>query len=307
MILLQTVLFVGGLLIVILGADWFTDAAVWFARRTGIPKVLIGATVVSIATTLPEFAVSVSASLTGHPDVALGNAVGSVTANSGLIAALSLISGRQVPEVSVFLSSGVLMLLSGVAVAVLALDGAVARVEGLLLFMLLALYIIRAVRSARATSTGSATKTSGSAMPAVVKFMLGSVLIALGSRGMVMGGVDLAKVLGIPEMVVGLTMMAVGTSIPELVTALASLLKGHQDLSLGNILGANFLNMTWVLGGSAIFGRVTAQALAITRDIPVMLCFMGALVVFGVFGRGVGRAGGVLLIGSYALYVLSLF
>jgi len=301
------VLFAGGLLIVILGADWFTDAAVWFARRTGIPKVLIGATVVSIATTLPEFAVSVSASLTGHPEVALGNAVGSVTANSGLIAALSLMSGRQVPEVSVFLSSGVLMLLSGFAVAVLALDGALARTDGLLLFMLLALYMFRAVRSARATSTGNATRASGSATHAVVKFVLGSILIALGSRGMVIGGVGLARVLGIPEMVIGLTMMAVGTSIPELVTALASLLKGHQDLSLGNILGANFLNMTWVLGGSAILGRVTAQAWAITRDIPVMLCFMVALVLFGVLGRAVGRAGGVLLIGSYALYVLSLF
>lgn len=306
--LITIITFVAGLALIVKGADWFTEAAVLISVHTGIPKVVIGATIVSLATTAPEMTVSLMAAYSGHVDVAVGNAVGSAIANTGLIlGGCIVISAIQVHTRS-FIQKGLILLAAAVLLVIVSRDGLVSSTEGFVLLGVVAVFVYYNYMIAKAARDIDGFVMDGKGMLQTVPwFLLGAGCVIIGSKLLVKSGVDIAHALGIPEIVIGLTIMAVGTSLPELVTALNATFKGHQDMAVGNILGANTLDIALILGLSAQVSNLTVLPQSIDFDFPVLIVLTVALIVFGVTkGRFERWEGGLMLIG-YLGYVAALF
>lgn len=315
-------MFIVGLVLVIKGADWFVEAAVWMAKKTGMPEVLVGATIVSVGTTLPELAVSTFSSFTGYPDVALGNAVGSCIFNIAVILGLSIAIRPLEIEGKLFSTRALIMLAAAVLATVLSIDGDLERIDGVILLAGLATYIIYLVRSQRsvtdeqdtsaqeaqdAAPPSSSSDKPGHIFPSttpgqVLQFIAGALAVAIGSRFTVSAATTIAEMLGVPEIVIGLTIVAIGTSMPELATAITALAKGHQSLSAGNVVGANFLNMTAVLGFSSLVNRVPIAGSSLLLDFPVMLALIAALTLFASIGRKLTRWQGIVFLVAYIAY-----
>ena len=309
--MMLAIAFLSGVIVIVVGADWFTDAAVWMARRSGISQLIIGATVVSLATTLPELSVSVYAAFDGHTQLAIGNAVGSAIANIGLILGGNALMGNRKVERHLFITNGGFLLLGALALFAFSWNQTLTRMEALVmlgivgLFLLTSLYWARRSRAEHlATQEVAAAITSEEnfILP-LVKFVTGTVMIVAGGRLLVTSGVTIAQVLGIPPLIVGLTMLSIGTSLPELVTALAAALKGHQDLSIGNLLGASFLNLTLVTGVSALVRPLPITSSNQQFDFPIMVLLVFLLMVFGLSGRTISRREGGILLGLYLVYI----
>lgn len=304
----QLLLFGLGALLVAKGADWFTEAAVSLARSAGLPRVLVGATIVSFATTLPEFAVSGYSAYTGRADMAVGNAIGSVIANTCFVLAMALVVRPVRVERSSLLPRAMFAAGAGIVVFLLFRDGHIGRPAGLILLSLLLVYGWHSLRSGRAAAEeAAAAEPRGTWLQRAGGFLAGAALVILGSRFLVTSGVAIARVIGVPEVVIALTLVAVGTSLPELATSIASLLKGYQDLSLGNIMGANFLNLTWVLGGAALIHPLSANRQILALGMPVMLTAVLLATLFGLTRRSFGRQEGLVLLGVYVLYLVLTF
>ncbi len=317
--------FVASLAAIVKGADWFTDGAVKVARATGIPEVIVGATIVSVATTLPEFTVSSLAAWGGHPGLAFGNAVGSALGNIGFILALACLIRPFRIKRGIFLFQGFFMFLAGTTLFFLAVDARVSRADGLVLVTLLGVVLLCTIVVSRSAVTAKPRRVEGGKRPgpglyrshgaqvtgpwhhAWCSFLVGAGLVIGGSRVLVASGEYLARLLGIPELVIGLTLVAMGTSLPELVTSLVSTLKGYQGLSVGNIIGANTLDLTWVVFGATLFGEVSLSAQTIFVDLPMMLLFFAGLLFFGLTGGRLERWEGLVLFMAYAFYVGILF
>ncbi len=293
-----------GLAMIIKGADIFTDAAVWIAKKTGVPKVIIGVTIVSLATTLPEFAVSVFASYSNHASMAVGNAVGSCICNIGLILGLVLILKQFKVERSGFIVRGVFMIVIAILLFFMASDLQISRVNGVILLSFLVLFILiiyRELKTMRIVSKEE--KVAGSWRIKLLMFIVASVAVVIGSRLVVNSGVTIAHYLNIPEIVISLTLIALGTSLPELVTSLTAAFKGHQELSLGNIVGANILNLTWVIGGAALVNPIPISTANLLIDFPVMILFMIMLFIFGLTKKRLGRWEGIVMFLLYFVYI----
>lgn len=313
-VLITVVLFALGIVAISKGGDWFADSAVWFAAYSGLPKVLVGATVVSIATTLPEFTVSFIASLAGTPDTAVGNAVGSTIANMGLILGIAALIRPVRANDRAFRVNASLMVLVAGLVLWLGRDGSLGVADGLVLLAGAVGYLIYQARSALKTRRTTLQepvapdKPSRDELPRqLLFFALGAFLVILGSRLVVNNGVTLARVLGVSELVIALTLVSVGTSLPELVTAIASARKGHPDLAAGNIIGANILDLTWVLSGAALVNPLPLSPQTQRVDLPVSLLFMAVLLLaFSSRRRLLGRGLAVGMLAAYAFYVVYL-
>ena len=295
------ILFSIGLLCLIKGGDWFVDGAVNTARRFAVPELLVGATVVSIGTTLPEVMVSATSALEGHGEIAYGNAVGSVICNAALIAAVTIAvrPGRVDPKT---LKTPVIFFFSaaGVYAAVAYTTGNFSRRVGVLLLGVFAAYMLTTVRQIRRAASA----------PAEGEAAAGALLIAVGARLLVDNGVLIARELGVPESVIALTFIALGTSLPELVTALTALVKGHGSLSLGNVVGANLLNLVLVCGASMTLApfRLPQSAVLLGRnaalvlELPVMVLVMLLLTVPALKKGRLYRGQGILLLLVYGLF-----
>lgn len=302
------ILFVLGLVAIIKGADWFTEAAVWIAAKTGIPKVIVGATIVSLATTLPEFAVSVFASATGHAEMSLGNAVGSNIFNIGVILGISLII-RSFATDQNFAKQASFMVLASFVTFFLASDGGLNRLDGIIIFIILVAYIIFVLSNTQ-QKKGEAQKkevVEGTLGANLLKFSAGAVAVIIGSRITVNSGIDLAHLFGVPEIIIGLTLVSIGTSLPELVTSLTATLKGYQELSIGNIIGAGLLNMSWVTAVSAMVNPIPITRMNIVLDFPFMLGLMCLLFLFGITKDRLMRWEGNVLLFVYITYMATLF
>lgn len=295
--------------LIVKGGSWFVDSSVEIARALRVPKFLIGATIVSLATTAPELTTSALAAIRGHPDIAFGNAVGSAIYNIGFILGLTwLLGARTAPDPTHLFKAGFMLGAGVLSLGLTALNlldhrGAVPLLGLLLLYFWYA---------ARRPGQGDSKRPSpghlqkGLLRPGLL-FLVGAASIILGSRLLVETGVALAKALEVPEAVIGLSLVAMGTSLPELATGIASLIKGHAELSLGNIIGADFLNLTWVLGVSAIIRPLPVSHRAFGYNLPVMLLLMAILTGFLLRPRGVQRCWGGLFLLIYALYLAGLF
>ena len=312
--LIPVLLFIVGLLCLIKGGDWFVDGATGIARRFKVPELLIGATVVSIGTTLPEVMVSTTSALTGHGEIAYGNAIGSVICNAALIAAITIAvrPGKVDPKslrVPVLFFFAAAALYAGVAYT----TGYFSRPIGFVLLALFVAYMVcnvLAMKNAPAPEEEEEAAEEMSFAKEIGLLILGAVLIAVGANLLVDNGTLIAQALGVPESVIALTFVALGTSLPELVTAITSLAKGHGSLSLGNVIGANVFNLVLVCGMSisvapfSIPQNSTILGInsSLVMDLPVMFAVMLILTVPALLKGRLSRWQGVLMLCIYAAF-----
>ena len=302
------IFFAAGLLIVTKGADWFTDGAVGVAEITGIPKVIIGATLVSLATTAPEFSVSAIAAWLDHPATSVGNAVGSTICNIGLILAVAFLLEPVSLAPADVLPKGLFMLMMGVLLLTLGWDGKIARIEGVVLFVFVPVYLWFTMKRATWTDfdIGSAV-TDREHQHIGLRFIAGSLAVVFGSVLLVQNAVHLARAMGVSELVIGLTLVAVGTSLPELITAVSASLSGHGDMAVGNVLGANVLNIAWVLGGASLIAPLGIEHQSFVLDFPFMLALMLMFLLLAFWKRGMGRRAGLMFLTGYVCYLALIF
>ncbi len=309
-------LFAAGLVCIIKGGDLFVDAAGWIAEASGIPKFIIGATIVSFATTLPEMLVSVFAALEGNADIAVGNAVGSVTANTGLIMCLSLVCMTCLMERRQFGVKACLLLAAILSLFGFTRDGRLSVAEGLLVLVIFAGFLAESLISAR-REQGTELKedeerpaVSGKTVAGnIVKFVLGAAGIVLGAQLLIDNGSAIAALLGVPDAIIAATMIAVGTSLPELVTTLTAIRKKQSSLSVGNIIGANIMDLTLILPlCSLILGKsLPVQSQGMLLDIPACLIICAAVLVPALWKGKFQRWMGFLAGGLYIVYLTVMF
>lgn len=304
-------LFSVGLLLIVKGGDWFLDGAVWIAETSGIPRFIVGATVVSVATTLPELTVSVTGVLKGEIDLAVGNAVGSVTANLGLILGISVLCIPSAVDRQ-FTPKAVLMLSGAALLTVLCRYGSLSLLAGALLLVIFALYFRSNLRDAKRGMAAERLSRSRrgrvsrrEALSKLCMFLLGLTGIIAGSRLLIDYGSALALRLGVPAGVIGVTLVAVGTSLPELVTAITAIAKKETSMSIGNIVGANVIDLTLVLPACV---AVSGGSLAISRqttalDLPACLAVCAVSMLPPLATGRFYRWQGLLLLGMYAAYL----
>lgn len=311
--LIPILLFIVGLLFLIKGGDWFVDGASALARRFHLPELLIGATVVSIGTTLPEVMVSTMSALSGHGEIAYGNAIGSVICNAALIAAITIAvrPGKVDPKT---LKMPVLFFFAAAAIYCVAAYGfgKFTRPMGFIMLAMFVAYMaanIHQMKNAPAEEHEEEEETMP--LPRMLMLLvLGAVLIAMGANLLVDNGTLIAQALGVPESVIALTFVALGTSLPELVTAITSLIKGHSDLSLGNVVGANVFNLVLVSGVSVALAPFTVPQSAtifgmnssLVLEIPVMIAVMVLLTAPALVKGKLSRVQGVALLVIYAVF-----
>lgn len=303
MIIVQLGLFALGMFAIVKGADLFTDAAVWIAERTGVPKVFIGATIVSLATTLPEFAVSVYASWTGYSEMALGNAIGSNIFNIGLILGISLLIRSCPINSKTFFKKSSFLIIAGVLSFIFSLNGIFNQLNGIILFLVLIGYILYILSLSKKERSPKKHEDSDTSTANLLKFIGGSIAVVIGSRIVVNSGVWIAEYFKIPEILIALTLVALGTSLPELVTSITATLKGYQDLSIGNIIGAGVLNLSWVTATSAIINPIPISKNNLIWDFPFMLILMLLLMFFGLTKKRLTRIEGISLLLVYVIYI----
>lgn len=303
--------FLVGLGLIVKGGDWFLNGAVWIAEATGVPRFIIGATVVSLATTLPELMVSVTGVLQGEVGLAVGNAVGSVTANLGLILGLSVVCIPAKVEWRQFSVKALFMVGSAVLLAFLCRGGGLSLMPGLLLLVLFLAYLANNVVDARrimATGRERGRRYEarrGMILRKLAAFAVGIAAIIAGSRLLIDNGSQLAVLLGVPASIIGVTMVAVGTSLPELVTTLTAIARREASMSVGNIIGANVIDLTMILPiCSAISGgRLTIGPQTTALDLPVCLLLCCAAVLVPLLTGRFYRWQGLMLLAMYAGYV----
>lgn len=311
------ILFLIGFVLLIKGGDWFVDGAVGIAHRYHIPEILIGATVVSIGTTIPEVMVSSIAAAVGQSQTAYGNAIGSIICNTALIAAITIAARAsadvdtrtfKTPVIFFFIAA---LLYCGVAYT----TGYFSRAIGIILLSIFVIYMAVTVRQAfsgKLVMNSEDDEVKEKPLWKDILFLiLGAAVIAVGAKLLVDNGKIIAAGFGVPESVIALTFIALGTSLPELVTAITSLVKGHAALSLGNIVGANLFNLVLVSGMAVTIRpfNVPADKLiaghnaSLVVDIPVMFFVMAFMTIPALCTKKLRRYQGIVLLLVYAGYV----
>jgi len=330
--------FVLGLLLLIKGGDWFVDGATAIAKKFGIPELLIGATVVSVGTTLPEVLVSAGAAASGYGAMAYGNAIGSIICNTALIAALTMaIKPSEVKKKDLITPVIFFFAAAAFYTGTAYITGNFTRVTGIILLGMFVVYMIvvakQAVNEGRELLTVDEVagdteiarepekETKMKTAKSVVFLVIGAAAIAAGARLLVNHGVAIAEGFGVPQTVIALTFVALGTSLPELVTAVNALIKGHSALSLGNICGANLFNLILVSGISITIGPFKFEApefetiiiggqerfSALVVDTPVMLLVMILLTIPALITGKLRRWQGITLLCIYAAFCIYQF
>lgn len=312
----EFLIFLISLLVVILGAEWFLQASVSLARILRLPQMVIGATLISLATTMPENLVSVFASALAHRGLALGNVVGSGLVNLGLILGITFLVGQRQEEIhggrgrrrSLILFSLVLFIFIW-----LLLFRQINLGGGLFLISLGGVYFLYTFAYAlkeKGEGAGVVEEKLERHPRLVIKFILGALLLLIGARFLVENGIGLAKILGVPEIIIGITLVAVGTSLPELITALTALTLGHERVTLGNLTGATILLLTFTLGLAAVFGGIKVDLKNLTLDFFPLIFFTVLVMLtswrIGFFAKISQRVTGLILISGYFLYLVFL-
>ncbi len=306
----SAVIFVVGLVFIIKGGDWFVDSASWFAEATGIPKFVVGATVVSFATTLPELLVSVRAAMNGSAQLAIGNAVGSVTANTTLIMGVSLVAMAGAVNRKSFTLKGGLLLAASIGLTLLSLSLELPTWSAYILWAIFLIFMIsNLVEGKKASESDEIDSYEKKEIPSkLLFFVLGTAGIVLGAEFLVGSGQTIAKGLGISEAIIGFTVIALGTSLPELVTTLTAIRKKESGLSVGNIIGANIIDLTLILPVCAIIdGKALPVAqMNINFDFPVCIFACAVAVIPTIIAGKFRKWQGVALLAIYAGYMACL-
>ncbi len=308
-------LFVLGVILIVKGGDFFVDASSWIATVSGIPKLIIGATIVSLATTMPEMLVSMMAALQGKVDMSIGNAVGSVTANIGLIMAISLLFMPGAIRRMDYLPKAALMMTAALIIVIGGFQGQVSIPMSIILLVVFVVFIFENIHSAKRTMAAESLDNSSPkrSLPSrneifvnLAKFVLGAVGIVAGADLLVDNGSELARIVGVSERIIGVTIVAIGTSLPELVTTITAVAKKQSSLSVGNILGANILDLSLIMPLCAVVSRKPlpiAQASALA-DLPACLLVGAIAIVPAMITSKFSRWQGVVLLAVYIAYVV---
>lgn len=326
-IAITVLLLIVGLVLIIKGGDFFVDAASWMAEASGIPKLIVGATVVSFATTLPELLVSIFAALDaraaealspgsgiGMVDMSIGNAIGSVTANLGLIMGIALVAIPMAIRRKDYMLKMILMLVAAAVTVCFSLfDNGVGMVASILLIIIFVIAMYDNIHEAVVAVKGGAKGqqldepvTKKAVITNVVKFLIGAVGTVAGAQLLVDNGSALASMCDVSDRVISVTIIAIGTSLPELVTTLTAIAKKQGSLSAGNIIGANIIDLTLILPVCAlIYGsKLPASPTVAMVDIPACLIIGILSVVPTLITKKFSRWQGVLMLAAYAVYIV---
>ena len=321
--LISVLLFAVGLVLLIKGGDWFVDGATGIAKRFNLPDIVVGATVVSIGTTLPEVMVSTTGALAGSGAMAYGNAIGSIICNTALIAAISItcnpgpvnVKSMKTPAIFFFCSAALYCFASYVL-------GEFPRWMGFVMLSIFAVYMVLTVRNGMKNPDAAAEEEEEESKPKalwqeLLLLVAGAAVIAVGADLLVDHGQIIALELGVPETVVALLFVALGTSLPELVTTITSLKKGRASLGVGNVIGANVFNLVLVSGVAVSLAPFpvpcenflldTGLNMSLVLEIPVMLGVMSLMIFPALATKKLGRWQGILLLAIYAAFCVCQF
>ena len=321
--LTSVLLFAVGLVLLIKGGDWFVDGATGIAKRFNLPDIVVGATVVSIGTTLPEVMVSTTGALAGSGAMAYGNAIGSIICNTALIAAISItcnpgpvnVKSMKTPAIFFFCSAAMYCFASYVL-------GEFPRWMGFVMLAIFVVYMILTVRNGMKNPDAADEEEEEETKERklwqeLLLLVAGAAVIAVGADLLVEHGQIIALELGVPETVVALLFVALGTSLPELVTTITSLKKGRASLGVGNVIGANVFNLVLVSGVAVSLAPFdvpcenllldTGLNLSLVFDIPVMLLVMSLMIFPAMATKKLGRWQGIALLGIYVAFCICQF
>lgn len=344
---LMYVLFAIGLVLIIKGGDWFVDSASWIAEVLGVPKFVIGATIVSIATTLPEMIVSIQATAKGNVDMAAGNAIGSVTANTAMIMGVFIVCMPFAIKRKEFAPKAIMMFFASAALVLgciftkqetLTFEGEtnlyyrLSLIGLIVLFAIFVFFFIENLASMKKSETqiepspeniglqeeddivpSKETATKKDWFKNIIFFVLGAAGIVVGADLLVNYGTLIAQSLGIPQRVISVIAIAIGTSLPELVTTITALRKKVGALSVGNILGANIIDLTLILPICSFIsmgkgtGALAVSVSSVTIDMVVCLCAIAVAVFPTIITKKFNRWQGVVMLAGYVGYVISVF
>jgi cation:H+ antiporter len=301
-------------------AGFFIDGSVGLAHVFSIPKLIVGIVFVGLATTAPELAVSVQAAFLGHPEISLGNAVGSVIVDDGMAMALAGIvaSTAIIINCRILRIVGSFLLIIDFFAYILIRNGVVSRGEGAVLLLLLVLYFLVIIliqkrkkgflfmpQEPTVTKGLNGKENRGRMMKKCVLSFLGGIIgVIITSRIIIWSAVNISRYFSISETIIGLTVIAIGTSLPEISTAVTAAVKGEGEIAVGNILGADVLNILWIIGMSAVVRPISVETGVVQFTLPYMILIVTVMLAFMGIGCKFGRIKGVILIFFYVVYLL---
>ncbi len=291
-----------GLIFLILGGDLLVRSAVSLAEKFGVSSFLIGVTVVSFGTSVPELMVSIQAAMDQEADIAIGNVLGSNIANIALVLGISVVIRPLSITTNTYKLSWWVMFISSLLFILFLLDNIITKMEGLLLIAGLFCFIIFSIKRNIPNEESIISKIN--IQTGILFFVLGAIGLYFGSELFVGSAISIASFFGVPKFVIGITVVALGTSLPELVTSIVALIKGQNNISLGNLIGSNIFNVFAVLGITSLIQELGTNSILLFLDFGVMLA---VILVFGYqlfIRKKISRTAGFVLLFGYFSYIL---
>ena len=310
-LLVDSIAFVGGLLGVILGADWVVRGGSRIAEQLGIPELVIGLTVVAFGTSAPELVVSGGAAIRGQPGLAVGNVMGSTVANVGLIVGFGALVSPIAVHRRVLVRESPLLIFVLTLVMALSWNDALGRLDGLALltgFLVYLWFLLRWASEGEAQlpvdqQEGEEEAGQRGLIVDASLTVLGLAALVVGAHYLLEGASDMARLLGVPQAVIGATMVAVGTSLPELASTAAAAFRGLGDMAIGNVIGSNVFNLGLVLGSAALLSPLEMSPMQVVQQVVPALIFCIVLIPLAYTGMRVNRWEGLVLLVGYAGFI----
>lgn len=313
MIYLYFIALVAAFAILFKCASFFVDGASSIARILCVPKLVIGIVLVGLGTTAPEFGVTLIAAIRGAGEIAIGNAIGSVICDDGIALALAAIVAPSVIFVNcrILKVAGLFLVSIDVLAYVLAKDGKLGRIEGFCLVLILCLYYVFVIRSqlrSRSSAEDNPLKEERESLVRPVRlFLIGLIGVALMSFVVVETAVRIAQFFQISEIIIGSTIIAIGTSLPEISTCITAALKGEGEIAVGDIIGADILNILWIIGVASLVNPIEVDPDIINFSFPFMILIVVVMLLSMRIGCRITKFKGIILLTLYGLYIFLLF
>lgn len=301
--ILDWLLLIGGLIGLFIGGDALVRGAVGIARQLAMPPLLIGLTVVGFGTSMPELLVSVDAALSGVPDIAIGNIVGSNIGNILLIIGLSAIVWPMARVGGTITRDAAVMMAAALILIPVFWLGEIGRISGAALFAGLIVYLIWAYRHSRNTPPEGDEGATAPVWQSLLWLVFGLAALVLGARALVSGATSIARDFGLSEAFIGLTIVAIGTSLPELATSLIAAFRRQSAIAIGNIVGSNIFNVLGILGITAVITPIPVAERFLRFDLPVLIGVTAVLAALLLLRPAIGRLHGLVLLVGYVAYV----
>lgn len=300
---MQYIILLIGFILLVKGADIFVDGAKDIARFFKIPSVIIGLTIVSIGTSLPEASVSITAGFLGSNDIALGNVIGSNIFNTAMVLGACAIIKPINSHIQILKRDMPLMFIVSIITVILMLDGMFSRFDAGILLVFFVYFIASLVKEGMKSNEEEEDEGEINLIKATIFSIIGVVLIKYGGDFVVSSAQNIALSFGISENVVGLTIVAVGTSLPELVTSLVAAKKGESDIALGNVIGSNMFNLLFILGSSAVLTPIAVSTLSVI-DMSVFILMAAFAFIMFFKNKILTRMPAIVLLASYVSYMV---